>query len=253
MRYAVIIAGGSGTRLWPMSRAATPKQLIPLIGGQSLLEIAVGRLERLLPPERCFVCAGQAHAEAIARALPRLGPQQFFGEPCGRDTLNAIGFSAAVIARHDPEAPDRRLHGRPRHRAGRSIPRRLWTTDTPWSSGIRKRCSPSASLRPVPPPATAIWSLAKRSTARPGGCGSSARSPISTPPGSTSLPGRSDSCGTAECSCGGPTRCLSAFAATPRQSRRAGADRRRLGRSPSPGGSRRGLPDAEEDQRRLCR
>ncbi|MFZ1932206.1 MAG: mannose-1-phosphate guanylyltransferase [Thermoguttaceae bacterium] len=104
MRYAVIIAGGSGTRLWPMSRAATPKQLIPLIGGQSLLEIAVGRLERLLPPERCFVCAGQAHAEAIARALPRLGPQQFFGEPCGRDTLNAIGFSAAVIARHDPEA-----------------------------------------------------------------------------------------------------------------------------------------------------
>jgi mannose-1-phosphate guanylyltransferase len=104
MRYAVIIAGGSGTRLWPMSRAATPKQLIPLIGGQSLLEIAVGRLERLLSPERCFVCAGQAHAEAIARALPQLAPKQFLSEPCGRDTLNAVGFSAAVIARHDPEA-----------------------------------------------------------------------------------------------------------------------------------------------------
>jgi mannose-1-phosphate guanylyltransferase len=104
MRYAVIIAGGSGTRLWPMSRAALPKQLIPLIAGQSLLEIAVGRLNELLPPEQCFVCAGQSHADAIARALPQLGPEQFLGEPCGRDTLNAVGFSAAVLARHDPEA-----------------------------------------------------------------------------------------------------------------------------------------------------
>jgi len=104
MRYAVIIAGGSGTRLWPMSRAAMPKQLIPFIGGQSLLEIAVERLEGLLPPKRCFVCAGQCHAEAIGRALPRLGPGQFLGEPCGRDTLNAVGFSAAILARRDPDA-----------------------------------------------------------------------------------------------------------------------------------------------------
>jgi mannose-1-phosphate guanylyltransferase len=104
MRHALIIAGGSGTRLWPMSRAALPKQLIPLVGGRSLLEIALGRLDGLLPPERRFVCAGQAHAEAIRRALPGLGVEQFLGEPCGRDTLNAVGFSAAVLARSDPEA-----------------------------------------------------------------------------------------------------------------------------------------------------
>jgi mannose-1-phosphate guanylyltransferase len=104
MRYAVIIAGGSGTRLWPMSRDALPKQLIPFIGGRSLLEIAVERLNGLLPPQRCFICAGQSHAKAVQRALPQLGGDQFLGEPCGRDTLNAVGFSAAVIAKNDPEA-----------------------------------------------------------------------------------------------------------------------------------------------------
>ncbi|MEN6451663.1 MAG: mannose-1-phosphate guanylyltransferase [Thermoguttaceae bacterium] len=104
MRYAVIIAGGSGTRLWPVSRSAEPKQLAPLIDGRSLLEIAFARLDGLLPVEQRFVCAGAAHAEAVARVLPQLTAERFLAEPCGRDTLSALGFSAAVLARRDPAA-----------------------------------------------------------------------------------------------------------------------------------------------------
>lgn len=104
MRHALILAGGSGVRLWPMSREASPKQLIPFIGGKSLLELAWERLRGLVPPERCYVCAGARHREAVLKALPELPPGGFLGEPVGRDTLNAIGLSAAAIARRDPDA-----------------------------------------------------------------------------------------------------------------------------------------------------
>jgi mannose-1-phosphate guanylyltransferase len=104
MRYALIIAGGSGTRLWPMSRDNAPKQLLPFIGGKTLLEISARRLEGLVPASQRYVCAAEKHEEIIRRVLPELGPDQFLGEPCGRDTLNAVGFSAALLARHDPDA-----------------------------------------------------------------------------------------------------------------------------------------------------
>ena len=67
-RYALILAGGAGTRLWPMSRADLPKQLIPFIEGRSLLQIAYERLEGLIPPDRRYVCAGQSHQRAASFA-----------------------------------------------------------------------------------------------------------------------------------------------------------------------------------------
>jgi mannose-1-phosphate guanylyltransferase len=104
MRYALIICGGSGTRLWPMSRAELPKQLIPFIDGKSLLQIAAERLAGLIPQERIYICAGERHRQAIFAVLPWLKPEQYLGEPTGRDTLSAVGLGAAVLHALDDEA-----------------------------------------------------------------------------------------------------------------------------------------------------
>ncbi|MBN1834235.1 MAG: NTP transferase domain-containing protein [Spirochaetales bacterium] len=103
MRYAVIMAGGSGTRLWPMSRRERPKQLLPLMGGRSLLQLALDRLEGLIAPENTLVCAAEADRGRI-RQLLGISDQQFLGEPVGRDTLPALAYSAAVVAGRDPDA-----------------------------------------------------------------------------------------------------------------------------------------------------
>ena len=100
----MIMAGGAGTRLWPMSRRRQPKQLIPFIDGQCLLEVAANRLDGVVPAERRLICTGEAFREPILERLPAFSDDQLLGEPEGRDTVNAIGLTAAVLHEQDPEA-----------------------------------------------------------------------------------------------------------------------------------------------------
>ena len=104
MRYVVIMAGGSGTRLWPLSRQGTPKQLLPLMDGRSLLRLAFERSLASVPAEQVVVVTGAAYADQVAAQLPELPAENILGEPVGRDSLNAVAWAAAVLARRDPEA-----------------------------------------------------------------------------------------------------------------------------------------------------
>ena len=102
--WAVVPAGGAGTRLWPLSRARHPKFLLDLTGsGRSLLQATVDRLSPLTG-DRVVVVTGAAHAEAVRLQLPRLGADQVLAEPSPRDSMAAIGLAAAVVERQDPDA-----------------------------------------------------------------------------------------------------------------------------------------------------
>ena len=111
MRHAMIMAGGVGTRLWPMSRAERPKQVIPFIpqgapGGtpRTLLQVAADRLEGLVPQDRRYICTGERYRGIIRDSMPEFTDDRILGEPVGRDTVNAVGLTAAVLERADPEA-----------------------------------------------------------------------------------------------------------------------------------------------------
>lgn len=100
----MIPAGGSGTRLWPLSRAGHPKFLLSLGGDtDSLLQQTVARLAPLTSPERTYVVTGAGHAAAAARQLPDLPESNLLVEPSPRDSCAAIGLAAAVIAGRDPQ------------------------------------------------------------------------------------------------------------------------------------------------------
>ena len=103
MRHALILAGGSGTRLWPYSTAALPKQLVPLLGGRSLLDIAVARATSVVPPEQVWLGAGEQLRAAVEQ-VDGLRADRLIVEPSGRDTLPAVALGCAVIAAADPEA-----------------------------------------------------------------------------------------------------------------------------------------------------
>jgi len=100
--FAIIMAGGSGTRLWPLSRRGTPKQLLALTGETSLLQQSAARLNSLLKPDDIYVITSQAHVRATQQQLPHLPPENVVGEPLARSTAVAAGL-ATVLARRESD------------------------------------------------------------------------------------------------------------------------------------------------------
>lgn len=100
--FAIVMAGGAGTRLWPLSRRGTPKQLLALTGDTSLLQQTVARLGTLLKPHDIYVITSQAHVRATQDQLPHLPPDNVLGEPLARSTAVAAGL-ATVLARRESD------------------------------------------------------------------------------------------------------------------------------------------------------
>jgi mannose-1-phosphate guanylyltransferase len=101
--YAIIMAGGSGTRFWPLSRARRPKQLLDIFGGRSMLAQTVERISPLIPPEHIIVVTGEHLLEPVYRALPEIPRQNILAEPAPRNTAPCIGLATALIARRCPD------------------------------------------------------------------------------------------------------------------------------------------------------
>ncbi len=101
--FAIVMAGGSGTRLWPLSRRRSPKQLLALTGDTSLLQQTVTRLGTLLKPHDIYVITSQAHVRATAEQLPQLPAENVLGEPLARSTAVAAALATALARRESDE------------------------------------------------------------------------------------------------------------------------------------------------------
>jgi mannose-1-phosphate guanylyltransferase len=104
MYYAVIMAGGSGTRLWPLSRQKFPKQALKLVGDKTMFQYAVERIAPIFPMERIFVVTRAQHAPILMDQVPGLPVENFILEPEGRGTAPAIGLAAIHLQQRDPDA-----------------------------------------------------------------------------------------------------------------------------------------------------
>jgi mannose-1-phosphate guanylyltransferase len=102
--YVLILSGGAGTRLWPLSRRERPKQFLDLLGDRSLLQDTVERVSEIVPTERIFVVAPPEHRELIHEQIPDLRVDHLVVEPYPRGNAAAVGLAMAALAAFDPEA-----------------------------------------------------------------------------------------------------------------------------------------------------
>jgi mannose-1-phosphate guanylyltransferase len=104
MIYAIVMAGGSGTRFWPVSVQKRPKQLLRLAGDKSMIRATVERILPLAPFDRVMVVTGASHADALAAELPEVPPDMIIAEPMGRNTAPCIALAAYRLRSVDPDA-----------------------------------------------------------------------------------------------------------------------------------------------------
>ncbi len=102
--YALILAGGSGTRFWPLSRNARPKQLLDLFGGSTLLEQTIARLDGLVPRENILILTNAQQEAAVRQVAAMLPAENIFAEPAKRDTAPAVALGIGLVAARNPDA-----------------------------------------------------------------------------------------------------------------------------------------------------
>lgn len=102
--YAVIMAGGGGTRLWPVSRQESPKQMIRLFGERSMFQISVDRLRDLFPPERICVVTNEEQSRQLRRQYPEIPQENFILEPEPKNTASVVGLAAITLQKRNPGA-----------------------------------------------------------------------------------------------------------------------------------------------------
>ncbi|MGA9407703.1 MAG: sugar phosphate nucleotidyltransferase, partial [Bacteroidota bacterium] len=101
--YVVIMAGGVGSRFWPRSRERSPKQLMEIVGGRTMIQDAVGRLNGFVEPEKIFVVTNKLQKHTVIKQLPDIPVENIIIEPVGRNTAPCIGLAAMFVHRLDPD------------------------------------------------------------------------------------------------------------------------------------------------------
>jgi len=102
--YAVIMAGGGGTRFWPWSREIRPKQVLPILSPRTMIRETVDRIQPLVPPERILIVTSRSQARQLHREVPRIPPENLLLEPVGKNTAPCLALAAVHVQRTNPEA-----------------------------------------------------------------------------------------------------------------------------------------------------